>query len=282
MPKAFLIKKFKRAMTHSAKRARLSMHEDHTGFIKPLSSTVNILPSPQPIARGRPPADALDDHRIIPGDYAHYTCADKTTGDAFGNLCTHFERIVNTIPLKSPDPTGYDKEATLSESSSEDDSRSSESGENKRLYTCPLCCKKFFVQRILTRHLKCHSSEKRHHCSYCGKGFNDNFDLKRHVRTHTGVRPYKCNECDKAFTQRCSLESHLRKVHCVELSYAFKQRREKLFVCEECGNTTASAEEHYAHIRDTHPFSTEMKKIQKKTYTSDVNVMTQQQQNRMS
>lgn len=49
-----------------------------------------------------------------------------------------------------------------------------------------VCQKAFHHQRMLNRHIKCHSDTKRHLCSFCGKGFNDTFDLKRHVRTHTG------------------------------------------------------------------------------------------------
>ena len=69
----------------------------------------------------------------------------------------------------------------------------------------------------------------------------------------TGVRPYKCNLCEKAFTQRCSLESHCKKVHNVAYSYSYKQRREKTYVCEECGHTTTEPEQHFEHLRDKHP-----------------------------
>uniref|UniRef100_A0A1I8JLA2 C2H2-type domain-containing protein n=1 Tax=Macrostomum lignano TaxID=282301 RepID=A0A1I8JLA2_9PLAT len=55
-------------------------------------------------------------------------------------------------------------------------------------YECRICQKRFSLQRLLNRHLKCHSTLKRFLCSYCGKGFNDTFDLKRHTRTHTGLR----------------------------------------------------------------------------------------------
>lgn len=70
-----------------------------------------------------------------------------------------------------------------------------------------------------------------------------------------GVRPYRCEHCDKAFTQRCSLESHSRKVHGLELSFAYKERRPKTYVCEECGHTATQPEEHYAHLRNHHPYS---------------------------
>lgn len=54
------------------------------------------------------------------------------------------------------------------------------------MHSCELCGKGFRLQRMLNRHIKCHSQVKRHLCTFCGKGFNDTFDLKRHVRTHTG------------------------------------------------------------------------------------------------
>ncbi|EMP39223.1 Putative transcription factor Ovo-like 1 [Chelonia mydas] len=128
--------------------------------------------------------------------------------------------------------------------------------------------KGFSYQRMLNRHLKCHSEVKRHLCPYCGKGFNDTFDLKRHVRTHTGVRPYKCNLCDKAFTQRCSLESHLKKIHGVQQRYAYKERRAKLYVCEECGCTADSQEGHLLHLREQHPDSPLLLKASRKTAAS--------------
>lgn len=53
-------------------------------------------------------------------------------------------------------------------------------------FCCRICNKTFALQRLLNRHLKCHSDIKRYLCTFCGKGFNDTFDLKRHTRTHTG------------------------------------------------------------------------------------------------
>ncbi|XP_061769063.1 putative transcription factor Ovo-like 1a [Nerophis ophidion] len=124
---------------------------------------------------------------------------------------------------------------------------------------CQICQKTFQYQRMLNRHMKCHNDTKRHLCTFCGKGFNDTFDLKRHVRTHTGVRPYKCELCDKAFTQRCSLESHMKKIHSVTLKYAYKERRNKLYVCEECGHTAATQDELLLHLHSLHPDSALLK-----------------------
>ena len=54
-------------------------------------------------------------------------------------------------------------------------------------FQCRMCTKTFSLQRLLNRHMKCHSDTKRYLCTFCGKGFNDTFDLKRHTRTHTGM-----------------------------------------------------------------------------------------------
>jgi ovo-like protein len=112
----------------------------------------------------------------------------------------------------------------------------------------------------MNRHMKNHSNIKRYLCTFCQKGFNDAFDLKRHTRTHTGVRPFHCSECDRKFTQRCSLESHLNKVHQVELSFRYKERRAKLYVCEDCGCTTENPEEHLEHLQKFHPNSPALKR----------------------
>ncbi|CAH8868075.1 unnamed protein product [Trichobilharzia szidati] len=119
-------------------------------------------------------------------------------------------------------------------------------------YVCKACGKHFQILRLLTRHIKCHSQLHRYLCKFCFKGFNDTFDLKRHTRTHTGVRPYRCPDCTKAFTQRCSLEAHGRKVHGRPLQYAFKERRDKLYVCEECGFSTTDAETLRQHTQTVH------------------------------
>ncbi|PSN54371.1 hypothetical protein C0J52_14112 [Blattella germanica] len=133
-------------------------------------------------------------------------------------------------------------------------------------FACRMCSKSFSLQRLLNRHMKCHSDIKRYLCTFCGKGFNDTFDLKRHTRTHTGVRPYKCNLCEKSFTQRCSLESHCLKVHGVQHQYAYKERRTKMYVCEECGHTTNEPEVHYLHLKDNHPYSPALLKFYDKRH----------------
>ncbi|CAK9298064.1 unnamed protein product [Gordionus sp. m RMFG-2023] len=117
-----------------------------------------------------------------------------------------------------------------------------------KVIACQVCGKQFAYTRSLKRHLKCHSLLKSYLCTYCCKGFNVKFDLKRHTRIHTGVKPYKCQMCDKSFTQRCSLESHNRKLHGLQMKYGYKERREKLYVCEECGFTSNRLDRRMEHL----------------------------------
>lgn len=128
-----------------------------------------------------------------------------------------------------------------------------EKGAKEKKYQCHVCKSTFALQRLLNRHMKTHSFYKRYQCPYCDKGFNDTFDLKRHVRTHTGIKPFKCNLCDKAFTQRCSLEAHRTRVHGVLYEYGFRERRAKLFVCEDCGETYQDSSAYVEHLQQRHP-----------------------------
>ncbi|XP_046561850.1 zinc finger protein Gfi-1b-like [Haliotis rubra] len=170
-------------------------------------------------------------------------------GPAIQHLTSGGVEVINGgYGIKNPllGQTALQKEITLSSCGLEND--------NER-YACRICGKLFPLQRLLNRHIKCHSDVKRYLCTFCGKGFNDTFDLKRHTRTHTGVRPYKCAVCGKAFTQRCSLESHCKKVHGTDQSYAYKERRNKVYVCEDCGHTTEDPAQHYLHLKNLHPNS---------------------------
>lgn len=124
--------------------------------------------------------------------------------------------------------------------------------EDNSEHKCDICGKVFKHIRMLNRHRRNHSPYKKYKCNFCTKGFNDSFDLKRHVRTHTGVKPYKCNHCEKSFTQRCSLESHLDKIHGIKHKFTYKQRREKIYVCEDCGHSTHDVRKHYKHCREVH------------------------------
>ncbi|KAG7218663.1 hypothetical protein INR49_019787 [Caranx melampygus] len=69
----------------------------------------------------------------------------------------------------------------------------------------------------------------------------------------------QCTLCEKAFTQRCSLESHMKKIHSVTLKYAYKERRNKLYVCEECGHTAGAQDELLIHLHSYHPNSALLK-----------------------
>lgn len=140
-------------------------------------------------------------------------------------------------------------------------------------YKCEICNSSFSLQRLLNRHMKTHSFYKRYQCQFCGKGFNDTFDLKRHIRTHTGIKPFKCDHCDKSFTQRCSLEAHLTRVHGVVHKYGFRERRSKLHVCEDCGNTFKDNGEFMKHVAQFHPATEKLLRARKNSFASRIKLV---------
>jgi len=246
---------------------------NHTPVYSPLPST-SSLPSPgspdsattcggkmkaAPRKKSTASTDEEDDISNIPSLQMRIQIIQQRFGippDAPLELINGGHGIKNPMALDSPlspEPTIPERSAPV------------ECGEDNK-FRCKICQKAFSLQRLLNRHMKCHSNVKRYLCTFCGKGFNDTFDLKRHTRTHTGVRPYKCNLCEKSFTQRCSLESHCLKVHGVAHQYDYKQRRSKMYVCEDCGHTTTEPEIHYLHLKDNHPYSPALLKFYDKRH----------------
>eukprot|EP00794_Sanderia_malayensis_P011090 gene11090-12258_t len=153
--------------------------------------------------------------------------------------------------MRSKSPLG----SACSDSQPPSPASSSSSDDNKEssIYKCHVCQKTYSHSRFLNRHLQSHTPYKKHHCPRCGKGFNDAFDLKRHIRTHTGVKPFKCTLCDKSFTQRCSLEAHITRVHGLAHKFSFRERRPKVYVCEECGSTFNENSKFRQHTKERHP-----------------------------
>ena len=43
-------------------------------------------------------------------------------------------------------------------------------------------------------------------------------------------------------------------MHGLDYSYDYKERRTKVYVCEECGHSTGDPEEHFRHLQQNHPF----------------------------
>lgn len=47
----------------------------------------------------------------------------------------------------------------------------------------------------------------------------------------------------------------MKKIHSITQKYAYKERRNKLYVCEECGHTSASQDDLLVHLHLLHPNS---------------------------
>ncbi|XP_076836476.1 putative transcription factor Ovo-like 1 isoform X2 [Brachyhypopomus gauderio] len=261
MPRVFLVKKA--SLFHGKKDWSL-LPDSARGDINipdPEASTADISCFPTPtLQSGNAPTNAPT-HTHSPGLAAQEPTSPTEDRPKLSSRC-----------LLSTPRTPYMRskiKITMGEMTSDVSSASqSKSTEMPSItFPCPICHKTFNNTRMIKRHLRSHSDFRRYPCDYCGKGFNDTFDLKRHVRTHTGVRPFKCSVCDKAFTQRCSLESHLKKIHGVSQQYAYKERRDKLYVCEECGLTAQTQTGLLVHLQAKHPNSRRAKAKSRPTQT---------------
>lgn len=100
--------------------------------------------------------------------------------------------------------------------------------------------------------MKRHYDIRPYSCEICNKAYAEKYDLKMHKRIHNNIRPFQCSECDKSFTQRCQLESHMTYGHNAKMPFKYRERRTKLYVCEECGITTNTASENEKHTQEFH------------------------------
>uniref|UniRef100_W8BN56 Zinc finger protein 846 n=2 Tax=Ceratitis capitata TaxID=7213 RepID=W8BN56_CERCA len=83
------------------------------------------------------------------------------------------------------------------------------SGEQK-CFQCAHCDASFQNAGDLSKHVRCHITNKPFQCAICEKTFTHIGSLNTHIRIHSGEKPYKCELCPKAFTQSSSLMVHIR------------------------------------------------------------------------
>lgn len=92
-------------------------------------------------------------------------------------------------------------------------------------YKCEHCGKAFTRNDSYREHLLIHSN-LRHKCGFCEKNFVQRSNLVRHERIHTGTKPYKCQFCEKTFSDKGAQKSH-ENVH----------TKAEFIDCEKCGKT---------------------------------------------
>ncbi|TMW39964.1 hypothetical protein DOY81_014956, partial [Sarcophaga bullata] len=79
-----------------------------------------------------------------------------------------------------------------------------------KCFQCSHCEASFPSAGDLSKHVRCHITNKPFQCSICEKTFTHIGSLNTHIRIHSGEKPYKCELCSKAFTQSSSLMVHVR------------------------------------------------------------------------
>ena len=192
--------------------------------------TTNGSSSMDNSARAPPPSysQTLGLSGIMPQSFNHSSAShstfcqglDMTQNDMFSAMGMKpddfYPNINDSLSILEGEPSSSDPYPIISSSASKTDQmndvtssseqcnqdlKTSNNVTGKGSFKCPHCSKEFALQRMLTRHLKCHSPIRRYPCPWCKKGFNDTFDLKRHVRTHTGYFYFLNNQYFKLIIQ---------------------------------------------------------------------------------
>lgn len=81
---------------------------------------------------------------------------------------------------------------------------------DQKCFQCAHCEASFQNAGDLSKHVRCHITNKPFKCAICDKTFTHIGSLNTHIRIHSGEKPYKCELCPKAFTQSSSLMVHVR------------------------------------------------------------------------
>ena len=198
--------------TFAMQRQVLALQQYYQSLLIPQINTLQPLIRPPPTAFGAPVTNGTSAASLYQNMAPNFPSTDLGSSGVFGQgldgltggppgTSRSLDSIPEEKPMASNEFVGYPHSEFSSPGADSNFDRQSQSlnaeyQQEQAPFKCPHCSKEFALQRMLTRHLKCHSPIRRYPCPWCKKGFNDTFDLKRHVRTHTGQFEIYCHFCD--------------------------------------------------------------------------------------
>lgn len=76
---------------------------------------------------------------------------------------------------------------------------------------CYICGAMLLSEDKLKKHIMRHNNKRMFQCTKCEKKFYTSHEVRQHFRTHTGEKPFKCHLCTYACAVKGNLTKHMKK-----------------------------------------------------------------------
>ncbi|XP_023947522.2 zinc finger protein 493 isoform X2 [Bicyclus anynana] len=146
-------------------------------------------------------------HLVNHSDLRQYVC--ETCGKGFRRMFTLQDHIRNMHIEREPVKCGHCNKIYKSKYNLKIHLRNVTV---EKQFICEVCSKKFYTERILTKHMFWHSNERPFGCEVCGLKYKAKAQLKVHMVKHSGAMPFTCVNCGKGFASTSQLKRH-KSVH---------------------------------------------------------------------